>query len=279
MSLPLAFLYGEFGRVGLVDMDSGLAPHVHRHSHFIFNLSGGEVIFRVDRRDAVVTADTALLVDPWRQHGWPGPAPGQGPVLFVTFYIEPVWLAGTAARGVGGVRPPVALHAPEPLISVTPDLKAMVHGLADSLLAIHRDEAAAVTLVTAICTLVARRHLAAGLTPVPVSQRPHDFRIRRALARLEDPASCGRLDEIADEVGLSRSHFFELFRRSTGFSPQFYINVSRMESAIHGLMRTDAPLAELADSLGFSTQGNFTRFFRQQLGVTPDRFRSAAVGI
>ena len=87
MSLPLAFLYGEFGRVGLVDMDSGLAPHVHRHSHFILNLSGGGVTFRVGGRDAAVTADTALLVDPWRQHGWPGPAPGQGPVLFVTFYI------------------------------------------------------------------------------------------------------------------------------------------------------------------------------------------------
>ena len=165
------------------------------------------------------------------------------------------------------------------LSSTRGEIESLVHGLADSLLAIHRDEAAAVTLVTAICTLVARRHLAAGLTPEPAPQRLHDFRIRRALARLEDPACGGRLDEIADEVGLSRSHFFELFRRSTGFSPQFYINVSRMESAIHGLMRTDAPLAELSDSLGFSTQGNFTRFFRQQLGVTPDRFRSAATGI
>ena len=279
MSLPLAFLHGEFGRVGLVDMDSGLAPHVHRHSHFIFNISGGEVTFRIGGRDAVVSADTALLIAPWRQHGWRGPAPGQGPVLFVTFYIEPGWLAGLAARECGQARPPVAPHAPEPVIPVTPDLKAMVHGLADSLLAIHRDEAAAVTLVTAICSLVARRHLASGLAPDRVPRRLHDFRIRRALARLDDPASGGRLDEIADEVGLSRSHFFALFRRSTGFSPQFYINVSRMESAIHGLVRTDAPLAELADSLGFSTQGNFTRFFRQQLGVTPDRFRSAATGI
>ena len=53
--------------------------------------------------------------------------------------------------------------------------------------------------------------------------------------------------------------------------------MTRMESAIEGLTRTEAPLADLADTLGFSTQGNFTRFFRHQLGVTPDRFRNAAL--
>jgi AraC-like DNA-binding protein len=50
-----------------------------------------------------------------------------------------------------------------------------------------------------------------------------------------------------------------------------------MESAIHDVAQTRGALAELADSLGFPTQGSFTRFFRQKIGVAPDRSRTSSM--
>lgn len=276
MSLPLAFLYGDFGRVGLVDMDSPLSSHVHRHYHFIFKLAGEDTTFRVGEREHDLSDGTAVLIEPWQPHGWNGPQTAGARTLFLTFYIEPRWLAGMTA-GAGGQRPEAGPSVQSlPHVRLAPDLQAGVLALADSLLAVRRDETTALSQVRQICERMVERHLPSGV-PAEARGRFQDFRIRRALARLDDPATGGQLDRIAGEVGLSRSHFFELFRRSTGFSPQFYINVTRMESAIEGLTRTEAPLADLADTLGFSTQGNFTRFFRHQLGVTPDRFRNAAL--
>lgn len=276
MSLPLAFLYGDFGRVGLVDMDSPLSSHVHRHYHFIFKLAGEDTTFRVGEREHDLSDGTAILIEPWQPHGWNGPQTAGSRTLFLTFYIEPRWLAGMTA-GAGEQRTETGPSVQkQPHVRLAADLHSRVLGLADSLLAVRRDETAALSRVREICERMVERHLPSG-SPVEARGRFQDFRIRRALARLDDPATGGQLDRIAGEVGLSRSHFFELFRRSTGFSPQFYINVTRMESAIEGLTRTEAPLADLADTLGFSTQGNFTRFFRHQLGVTPDRFRNAAL--
>jgi AraC-like DNA-binding protein len=57
----------------------------------------------------------------------------------------------------------------------------------------------------------------------------------------------------------------------------FYVNATQTESAIAQLTRSDISLIDLADELGFSPQGNFTRFFRQHGGVTPNRFHNIAI--
>jgi AraC-like DNA-binding protein len=106
-----------------------------------------------------------------------------------------------------------------------------------------------------------------------------DYRIKFALEHLNTVEEPHHLNRLAREVGLSRSHFFKLFRECTGFSPLMFVNAHRMETAIAGITRSDASLIDLAFDLGFSTHGNFTRFFRQQIGVTPSNFQRAAVGV
>jgi AraC-like DNA-binding protein len=83
------------------------------------------------------------------------------------------------------------------------------------------------------------------------------------------------MEELAREVALSRPHFFDLFRRSLGITPQTFRNVVRMESAYRAL-HTGAPIGELAKALGFSAHSHFTRFFRENHGISPDAYRRAA---
>jgi AraC-like DNA-binding protein len=116
--------------------------------------------------------------------------------------------------------------------------------------------------------------MGAGARGVPEDARPSDYRIRRALPLIDAQAlESPRIGEIAKQVGLSRSRFFEQFRRCVGVSPQHYVNVVRMSAATEWLSMTDRPLVALAEELGFCAQSNFTRFFTQHTGVSPSEFR------
>jgi AraC-like DNA-binding protein len=102
----------------------------------------------------------------------------------------------------------------------------------------------------------------------------YDPRIRKAIgilrSRIGGDLDC---DALASDCGLSRTHFFELFRRATDLTPAVYANELRMEAAFDGLANTRSPVSELGYQLGFSAPGHFTRFFRHHIGVTPSEYR------
>lgn len=101
-----------------------------------------------------------------------------------------------------------------------------------------------------------------------------DHRIRKALRYIDDTiADRTQLSEIARHVGLSRSHFFVQFRRSVGVPPIAYANWQRTLLALECLTYDSSTLEELADLLGFSGPPQFSRFFTQQIGVSPSQFR------
>jgi AraC-like DNA-binding protein len=84
------------------------------------------------------------------------------------------------------------------------------------------------------------------------------------------------MDELASQVGLSRSRFYDLFQLCTGFSPRAYLDMLCVETAISRLSYGRGKIAEVAAELGFSAQSNFTRFFLNQVGVPPSEYRRAA---
>ncbi len=84
------------------------------------------------------------------------------------------------------------------------------------------------------------------------------------------------IQPIARSVGLSRPHFFALFKEQTNLTPNVYWNTLRMEEAVRQLQWSREPLISVACNLGFTTQGNFSRFFRDHVGVPPTLYREAA---
>jgi AraC-like DNA-binding protein len=101
-----------------------------------------------------------------------------------------------------------------------------------------------------------------------------DHRIRKALEITRNSKTPDiNLGEVARKVGLSRSHFYKRFKECVGTSPLHVVDSARIGTAVRMLGETDEPIAALAEQLGFSTQGHFTRFFVQHLFIPPTQYR------
>jgi AraC family transcriptional regulator len=89
-------------------------------------------------------------------------------------------------------------------------------------------------------------------------------------ANLEGDLTLARLASIAC---LSRFHFSRAFKAAVGRSPHHYVSAKRLELAKQLLGKEDQPLVQIALTLKFSCQANFTRAFREATGETPAQFR------
>lgn len=171
---------------------------------------------------------------------------------------------------------------PEPREAYTPRIRKLADTLAvevtnDRFLSAERLEFMLQELVLSIVeTYIARRR---ATVPLWRGSRFEDSRIRRAIGLLrERPNKDYSIDELASQVGLSRSRFYDLFQLCTGFSPRAYLDMLCVETAIARLSSGQGKIAEVAAELGFSAQSNFTRFFLNQVGVSPSEYRRAAIG-
>jgi AraC-like DNA-binding protein len=100
------------------------------------------------------------------------------------------------------------------------------------------------------------------------------WRAKRAIQLIENHlGSKLRIREIADSVGLSKSHFSRAFKQSLGDSPSAYLNMRRIEHAKILMTSTRERLAAIALLCGFADQPHFNRCFRRLVGVSPGRWR------
>lgn len=82
------------------------------------------------------------------------------------------------------------------------------------------------------------------------------------------------VQEIADAVSMSSSHFTKVFREATGIAPYDCLLNIRLERAKDLLRRTDLSVSEVAYRCGFNSDANFISFFRKRTDVTPLKFRN-----
>lgn len=98
--------------------------------------------------------------------------------------------------------------------------------------------------------------------------------VERTRALIDASLSEGlTLEELAEEAGVSRSHFARRFRAETGVSPHRYQSIQRVEKAKAMLRESQMSLVDIAIELGFCSQSHFTQVFRAHAGMTPRRFR------
>ena len=82
-----------------------------------------------------------------------------------------------------------------------------------------------------------------------------------------------RLDDVADAVRMSKSHFSRLFSGSVGESPGRYLRRYRIKRAHEMMLSTRKSLSEIALNCGFADQSHFTRTFSRIVGVSPAAWR------
>jgi AraC-like DNA-binding protein len=98
--------------------------------------------------------------------------------------------------------------------------------------------------------------------------------IGQALSLLhERPAHTWGLEELAHEVGLSRSVLAERFMHVVGQPPMQYLTKWRMQIASGMLARGSDKIAHVAAEAGYDSEAAFSRAYKKFVGVSPAEWR------
>ena len=275
MARPIRVFDGSFGRLQLIETSAGDPPLESQVPQIVVKQEGADLELRVAGELLRLTRDSLLFVSPGAQ-GQAVFEPGAGSAQLLCFQASADWLRHSF--------PAVFDASSSAFGSTRENITARIRQLADTLavevlndqfLSHERLEFMLQELMLSIVeTYLARRQAGARLwRGSPFA----DNRIRKALALLRaHPNKELNMNDLANQVGLSRSRFYDLFQTSTGRSPRSYLDLLCVESAIAKLSSGSAKIAEVSAELGFSAQSNFTRFFQQQVGIPPSEYRRAA---
>jgi AraC-like DNA-binding protein len=271
MTSSIKLFDGAFGHVSILNVANDLVTHAHEEVHIIIWLAGdgGEMTVGSERvRPGRHVAVGVNSLQPHR-HDFPsGGAEGR----FLAFYIDPDWVsARRGSRHEEGVfaRSAISIDA-----CFTETALGLLDSLADGELSAHLADYETQRFIDAVFDTALAQQRRRGARH-RVGARDH--RVRKAVALMKNHM-CERtcLDQVARRVGLSRPHFFALFKEQMGLTPNVFWNSMRMAEAARQLRGSEESLIDIASGLGFSTQGNFSRFFRDHFGVPPNAYRSAA---
>jgi AraC-like DNA-binding protein len=104
-----------------------------------------------------------------------------------------------------------------------------------------------------------------------------DPRLAIALRHMhERPTHDWSVAELAREAGLSRSVFFDRFKRAVGTAPMEYLVHWRMALAKDLLRRKEGGVAEVAGRVGYSSASTFSVAFTRAVGMPPSVYAGAS---
>lgn len=108
------------------------------------------------------------------------------------------------------------------------------------------------------------------------SESPNDRLVDRALSIIDRQFAKPLTDSaVADQLGLSPSHFRYLFRQATGQPFHKYLVAVRLERARQLLAEQGMAVSDVASAVGFNGLSHFSRAFSQRFDVSPTQVRNA----
>jgi AraC family transcriptional regulator len=81
------------------------------------------------------------------------------------------------------------------------------------------------------------------------------------------------LDNLAQHISLSISHFSRAFKESFGTTPHSYIIRLRLKLAQKLMLTTNDPLCQIALDCGLADQAHLSKLFKREIGQTPGAWR------
>ncbi len=130
-------------------------------------------------------------------------------------------------------------------------------------------------LVVAIAQALADYDPSASMDEAIMSHTLARLAVRYIEDNLNRPLN---LEEIASHIGVSARHLSRLFGDFTGTSPAQYTLRARLDRASSLLVRTNAPIKEIAQETGFSDVQYLTRRFTMHFGCPPAEYRRRGGG-
>jgi len=88
-----------------------------------------------------------------------------------------------------------------------------------------------------------------------------------------------KLDDVADHMGVSKSHFAHLFKEFTGMTFVDFLITERIRRAKALFQNPNVRIIDIAFDSGFSSISSFNRAFKKATGQTPSEYREIITGI
>ena len=265
---------GAFGRAVVLELRGDLIAHAHAEVQLALWLGGARAEAHVGSKLVPYSEHLALGTNTYESHD-ARLLDRSGPAVFLVLYIAKPWLdERRAATG----RP---FRFTAPGVPIDPAVRQGCWSLLDKIVAPQDHPRADIDAEVEALLQAAIESSSQARRPPGAASRPQtlDRRLRTAILYMrENVHEPVAVEDIASKVGLSRGHFFALFRDQLNTTPQVFWSAVRVEEAVRRLVQQEQPLTSVAMDLGFSTPGNFSRFFRDHMGVSPSRFRRAASG-
>ncbi|MDR3518865.1 MAG: helix-turn-helix domain-containing protein [Azospirillaceae bacterium] len=215
-----------------------------------------------------VRAGQALMLPPDIPHAYGADAEAPWTIYWIH-------LAGPKATSLArlleleGVAPILSPGCDPTLPSLFEDILAILHHgyTPDNLLT------AAMTLGQLVTHLVVNRHRQSG------RHDRLDDRIKQVIAVMSQHLEKSfRVEDLAQSVNLSPSHFAAIFKHRTGFSVlDFFIRL-KMQRACFLLDTTSMPVKTISADLGFDDPLYFSRCFRRVHECSPLQYRAIRKG-
>lgn len=85
------------------------------------------------------------------------------------------------------------------------------------------------------------------------------------------------VEEMANVMNMSRSHFTRLFTKETGISPRLYLEDLRLKTAMGLLFKDQISVKETASLCGIFDVNYFCRLFKKRYGISPGRYKEKEI--
>jgi len=106
---------------------------------------------------------------------------------------------------------------------------------------------------------------------------PHSEAILRACRLIEQAEETPSLTKLADQAGLSPSHFHRLFKRATGVTPRQYAVAARVRRVRADLQESETVTDAIYEA-GFGSSSRFYEHSTETLGMKPSEYRNGGAG-
>ncbi len=268
MSDIIRLHHGPFGHVSLLELTGELMEHVHSTANASFWLSGSEARVTVRGSPAGHDGQRTTLINSLVPHRVKTIGDGK-PAQCLSVYLFPDWLRRALPTHL-------TANFAQLDLPVTSELRAELWALVDMLRGSLVEETELDSAIVAFLCRTLKGARVSAEDAALAERRPRDFRIRKAIALMRENLASGLdMESLARASGISRPHFFSIFRDELDLTPRTFWNSLRLESALRQMRISATSLTSVASNLGFNAQCNFSRFFKQHIGVAPSAYRSA----
>ncbi len=235
-------------------------PGIRDH-YLIHHVISGKGCLKVKRKEYGLCAGDSFLIYPGTEASYTADA--QEP-------WEYAWV------GFNGSDAPIILKATDftpgcPVIAATPYGEEIAHQMRHIYDVRGNDFESAVEMTGRLYTTLALYLKGAGHTP---AQNNYHTYVQKAIEYIAAHYSYSiTVEDIADYVGLSRSHLFRSFELVLQVSPKEYLTQFRIKQACYLLKHAGLSITAIANSVGFESSLYFSKAFKKAKGMSPREYK------